>query len=80
MGMLSLDQSVYELCCRHPQLVQVLKSLGFESIDNPVMMRTAARVMTIPKAAAMKGMDFNEVIKALEDSGYTVVKGAKAHE
>ncbi|SMP66396.1 DUF1858 domain-containing protein [Anoxynatronum buryatiense] len=80
MGMLSLDQSVYDLCREHPELVDVLKSLGFESIDNPVMMRTAARVMTIPKAAAMRGIELNQVIKVLEDSGYTVVKGAMMNE
>ncbi|MEN1760450.1 DUF1858 domain-containing protein [Anoxynatronum sibiricum] len=78
--MLSLDQSVYDLCREHPELVDVLKSLGFESINNPVMMCTAARVMTIPKAAAMRGIELNQVIKVLEKSGYTVVKGAMMNE
>jgi hypothetical protein len=56
MGILDLNKTVYSLCEEYPQLVGILQGLGFESIGNPIMMKTAARIMTIPKAAQMKGL------------------------
>jgi hypothetical protein len=80
MGILSLESTIYELCESHPELVGILKEMGFESIGNPIMMRTAARIMTLPKAAAMKGIDLDWVIKTLEQEGYIVQRGADDRE
>lgn len=77
MGILSLDKTVFSLCETYPELVGLLQRLGFESIGNPIMMKTAARVMTIPGAAAMKGMDLKTIIRALEAAGYEVEGGEK---
>lgn len=75
MGILNLSKTVYTLCEAHPELVGILQGLGFESIGNPIMMKTAARVMTIPKAAQMKGVPLDTVIKALEAAGFVVEGG-----
>ena len=80
MGMLSLGSTIYELCESHPELVEIFKKMGFEDIGNPIMMRTAARVMTLPKAAAMKGIDLNWIINTLEQEGYIVQRGADKRE
>ena len=80
MGMLSLNRTVYDLCREEPGLVEVLASCGFDSIQNPVMMRTAARVMTIPKAADMKGIALEFIIQRLEEAGYQILKGASECE
>lgn len=76
MGILDLNKTVYSLCEEYPQLVGILQGLGFESIGNPIMMKTAARVMTIPKAAQMKGMPMVTIITALQEAGF-VVEGGK---
>lgn len=75
MGILDLNKTVYSLCEEHPQLVGILQGLGFESIGNPIMMKTAARVMTIPRAAQMKGVPMVTVIAALEKAGFVVEGG-----
>lgn len=36
------------------------------------MLSTAGRFMTIPKGAAMKGIDLDAVKEALEDKGYII--------
>lgn len=67
-----LDQSVYELCSRHPDLPEVLRNIGFTDIVKPGMLQTAGRIMTIPKGAKMKRIPLDKIISALENSGFTV--------
>ena len=43
-----------EICKEHPEVIAIMKDLGFENITNPGMLNTAGRFMTIPKGAAMK--------------------------
>ena len=47
--LLDLKKSVYELTEEYPEIVEILKSLGFENIANPAMLKTAGRIMTLPK-------------------------------
>jgi len=75
MGILDLNKTVYSLCEDYPQLVGILQSLGFESVGNPIMMKTAARIMTIPKAAQMKGVPMVTIITALQEAGFVVEGG-----
>lgn len=75
MGILDLNKTVYSLCEDYPQLVGILQGLGFESIGNPIMMKTAARIMTIPKAAQMKGVPMVTIITALQEAGFVVEGG-----
>ena len=39
---------------------------------NP-MLKTAGRIMTLPKGAAMKGKDLEEIKAALTSKGFTVI-------
>ena len=38
-----------------------MAQFGFSSITNPAVLKTAGRVMTLPKGAAMKGKDLEEI-------------------
>jgi len=51
-----------------------MKELGFKSITNPAMLNTAGRYMTIPKGAAMKGIDLEKIREAFRQKGYEVVE------
>ncbi|NLC67458.1 MAG: DUF1858 domain-containing protein [Clostridiaceae bacterium] len=51
-SVIDLSKSVYEICKEHPDVVSIMKDLGFESITNPGMLNTAGKFMTIPKGAA----------------------------
>jgi hypothetical protein len=37
------------------------------------MLKTAGRIMTLPKGAAMKGKDLEEIKAALTSKGFTVI-------
>mgnify|MGYP001073049264 CR=1 FL=1 len=69
---IDLKKTVYELVQEHPELAQIMAELGFSSITNPAMLKTAGRVMTLPKGAAMKGKDLEEIKAELAKRGFTV--------
>ncbi|MBT3363878.1 MAG: DUF1858 domain-containing protein [Chloroflexi bacterium] len=72
MKELDLNQSVYALTKKYPELIDTLKELGFAGIVNPLVRRTLGRKMTIPKGCDNQKKDLNEVIKTLESAGYSV--------
>jgi hypothetical protein len=72
MKELDLKKSVYELTNAYPELIGVLKELGFLGVANPVARNTLGRVTTIPQGAEKQGKDLNEVIKRLEEAGFAI--------
>jgi hypothetical protein len=69
-----LSKTVYELCREDPEIIGIMKELGFKSITNPAMLNTAGRYMTIPKGAAMKGIDLEEIKEAFRQRGYEIIE------
>lgn len=70
---LDLNKSVYELIKEYPEVAEVMKNLGFESITNPAMLNTAGRIMTIPKGAVMKKIDMDLIEKEFEAQGFEIL-------
>ena len=70
---IDLSRSVHALCAEYPELLEVMKDLGFKDIVMPGMLSTAGRIMTIPKGAAMKKIDLNVIIQRLKREGYNVL-------
>ena len=71
-GEIDLSKTVYELSREYPEIVDIMKELGFESITNEGMLNTAGRFMTIPKGAAMKGISMEKISQAFESKGYSI--------
>ena len=69
---IDLSKSVFELCKEHPDIVHIMKELGFESITKPGMLNTAGRFMTIPKGASMKNIKMDRIIEAFQSKGYEI--------
>ncbi|NLX70952.1 MAG: DUF1858 domain-containing protein [Clostridiales bacterium] len=67
---IDLSKSVYEICKEHPEVIAIMKDLGFENITNPGMLNTAGRFMTIPKGAAMKQISMEKIKEAFAAKGY----------
>lgn len=67
---IDLSKSVYELCKEHPEIIDIMKDLGFENIANPAMLNTAGRFMTIPKGAAMKQIPMEKIKEAFAAKNY----------
>ncbi|HQL35123.1 MAG TPA: DUF1858 domain-containing protein [Bacillota bacterium] len=71
-GEIDLSKTVYELSREYPEIVDIMKELGFESITNAGMLNTAGRFMTIPKGAEMKGISMEKISQAFESKGYSI--------
>lgn len=72
MKKLDLNQNILTLTEQYPELIDLLKELGFTEITNPVMRKTAGRIMTIPKGCQMKGVSLDTVKDKLEEHGFTI--------
>ena len=69
---LDLSKSVYELTQKYPELVQIMRDLGFTEITKPGMLQSVGRIMTIPKGATMKKISMVKVVTKLMLSGFTL--------
>ncbi|MFQ6038162.1 MAG: DUF1858 domain-containing protein [Candidatus Aminicenantales bacterium] len=74
MKEIDLKKSVYEITEEYPELIPILKDLGFIGVVNPVVRRTLGRKMTLPQGCEKQGKDLKDVIRALEENGYSVKK------
>jgi hypothetical protein len=69
---IDFKKTVYELSRENPEVVDIMKELGFENIANEGMLNTAGRFMTIPKGAAMKGISMEKIRQVFESKGYMI--------
>lgn len=76
MKEINLAKSVYELTEEYPELINILKEMGFLGVINPVIRNTLGRATTIPGGCKKLGLDLNEVIGKLKEKGF----GVKAQE
>ena len=67
-----LTMTVYDISQVYPEIIDILKELGFKDIVKPGMLQTAGRFMTIPKGAAMKNISLEHIKLVLGEKGYIV--------
>ena len=72
MKPLDLKKNVYELTEQYPELIKILKELGFLGVANPIARNTLGRMTTIPQGCEKMGKDLKEVLQKLEEGGFTV--------
>ena len=72
MSKVDFSKTVYELCKEDSQIVEIMKNLGFEQITSPTSLNTVGRFMTIPKGAAMKGVDLKTIKEEFIKRGYEI--------
>ncbi len=70
---INFKNTVFEICRKNPEVIDILRNMGFVSITNPSMMNTAGRIMTIPKGAAMRGMELSVIKNMFTKQGYGIV-------
>ncbi len=49
-----MQDTVEEIVKKCPEAAEVLKSLGFDQITNPIMLKTMGKIMTLPKVSKAK--------------------------
>ena len=69
---LDLSKSVYDLVTEYPEVVDIMKELGFSEITNKVMLNSVGKIMTIPKGAKMKGVSMIDIVGAFMKAGFTL--------
>ena len=67
MKEIDLSKSLYEITEVYPELIGILKEMGFLGVANPIVRNTLGRATTIPKGCEKQGKDLEEVIKKLEE-------------
>lgn len=67
---INLNETVYEIYMKYPEISDILYQLGFHDIVKPGMINTVGRVMTLRKGATMKKIDFEVIEQNLLDKGY----------
>lgn len=77
MKEIDLTRSLYELAQEHPEVVEIMWSLGFQAIKKPGMLQTAGRYMTIPKGAQLKKIPLEQVLEAFKAQGFNVKGGTQ---
>ena len=68
---IDLNETVYTLCTKYPDLIEILSALGFTDITKPGMLQTAGRFMTPVKGASLKHLPLEQIIASLAAHGYT---------
>lgn len=69
---IDLKKNVYELTETYPELIEILKEMGFLGVANPIARKTLGKVTTIPQGCKKQGEDLDEVIKKLKKLGFKV--------
>lgn len=70
MKTLDLSKTVYDLTEEYPELIPILKELGFLGVANPVTRNTLGRMTTIPQGCKKMGMDPDAVTRQLREKGF----------
>jgi len=71
---LNMDESIFELAARHPEVIGIMTELGFHDIAKPGMLQTAGRFMTLSKGIKLKKMDPDAVKQTFQRYGFQVLE------
>jgi hypothetical protein len=69
---LDLSATLYDLAEAYPELIDLLKDIGFFGVARPAVRNTLGRVTTLAQGCEKQGKDLTEVIATLEKHGFTV--------
>jgi uncharacterized protein len=72
MKEIDLDWNLHEMTEAYPELIPILKEMGFAGVANPVTRNTLGRLTTLPEGCKRQGKDFDEVLAQLRERGYEV--------
>lgn len=73
MKELDLNKSVFDLTEQYPELIDVLKEIGFAGLAFPAVRKTLGKKMTLPAGCEKQKIEMAVVIGQLEKLGYKVI-------
>jgi hypothetical protein len=72
MKKVDLSKTLYQVTEEYPELIDILKNLGFAGAANPVMRHTHGKIMTLNAGIEKLGLDRESVVKKLKEAGFEV--------
>jgi hypothetical protein len=69
---IDFSKTVYELCKDDPEVIEIMKDIGFDQITSTASLNTVGRFMTIPKGAGMKGIEMERIKGEFTKRGYSI--------
>lgn len=70
---IDLNQSVYDVVKKNPEVIDLLVELGFKPLKNPMMLNSIGRTTTIKQGAKLIGLSLEDIKNNLTWNGYAVV-------
>lgn len=67
-------EKIYDIVNKHPDAINIMAELGFKDILKPGMLATAGKIMTIEKGAKIKNISWDNIVKAFNEHGYSIIK------
>lgn len=64
--------SIYEITKNHPEIIDLMVSIGFQDILKPGLLQTTGRNISLEKGAKLRNIDFEVVKKAFEEKGFSI--------
>jgi len=74
MIQLDINAKLYDLATEHPEIIELMDTLGFHEIKIPGMLQTAGKMATIPMGAKMKHIDRDEIVSPFAEAGFAFSK------
>lgn len=72
MKQLDPDASIHDLTEEYPELIDILKEMGFFGVARPAVRNTLGKVTTLAQGCERQGQDLEKVIATLEEHGFTL--------
>ena len=70
---IDFNRPIKDVCEEYPEVIDIMKELGFHRIANPVMLKTVGRVMTIKKGAVMQQIPMEKIKETFIHYGLKVI-------
>lgn len=70
MKQIDKNKKVAELISENPEIKDIMISLGFKDITNPMALQTVGKIMTLEKGAQIKGIPWEKVQAAFAEHGF----------
>ena len=67
------NKSIYELTEEFPELIEILKDMGFIGVINPIIRKTMGRKTTLLEGIKKQGKDSEEVFNKLRDKDFEIL-------
>ena len=74
MKTLHMDQTVYEVTKKYPELIGIIASWGFPQIRNSYLRRVIGSKFTIREAIAELRLNKAKIIQSLKAHGFNIVE------